>query len=47
MFDEYYDSDEEAIYQKLVEICTQKEDKKEDKKESYCNKLFYFIFGKK
>ena len=43
MFDEYYDSEEEAIYQKLVEICT----KKEDKKESYCYKLFYFIFGKK
>ena len=45
MFDEYDDSDEEAIYQRLVEICGQKE--KENKNENYCNKLFYFIFGKK
>lgn len=44
MHNTYYDSDEEAIYQQLVDVCGGNESKK---KQSCCNKLFCFFFGKK
>ena len=42
MMDE--EDEDEVLYQKLVEVCG---GNKEEPKSSFCDKLYYCIFGKK
>jgi len=42
--DEEDEDEDEVLYQKLVEVCG---GNKEEPKPSFCDKLYYCIFGKK